>query len=174
MGARLENYKEDSIIIKEGATSKKIFVVLEGAVALYMNYGQEDEYLFGVVGKNKTFGEMGALSEASSIYTAVAFSDVKLAWFDERSLGIFFKEYPDYAINMVKNLSKSYMVLKNNLSMALEEVNYLSRNQKIDVVIEDNSRIEYGQLVLMKGLEEFSSSKSGIEKYLYKNCKFLG
>lgn len=125
MGARLVDYKEDEIIISEGEISGKMFLVLEGQVTLYMNYGMENEYVIGVCGRGKVFGEMGLLIGEASLFTAVAFSDVKLAWFEKRNLEQFIIGYPSNAVGLMEKVARSNVLLKKNLDFALEEVGNL-------------------------------------------------
>lgn len=129
MGARIEEYTSDEVIIKEGTRSNKMYIVLEGKVILYKNYGTADEYVIGACGHSKTFGEMNLFCEEPSIYTAVAFTDVKLAWFERNNLYSFIKSYPDSTQNLLENIAKSYSLLSKNLQMALEELNMLRNMQ---------------------------------------------
>lgn len=120
MGAQLE-YKEDDIILKENTIGRHMYLILEGAVALYSNYGTPDEYLYGLLGKGKTFGEIGILTHEESIYSVVAISDVKVAIFSENELGSFIREYPDYAIGVMRSVAKMSQIFRVNLEMVTEE-----------------------------------------------------
>ncbi len=122
MGKIIE-FKEDDVIIKEGAISTHMYMIIEGAVALYINYGTPDEYLLGISGKNKCIGEMGALVKDTSIYTAVAFNDVKCMLFSETELGTFLKDCPTQAITLLKSLASNSRVFRENCKMILDERN---------------------------------------------------
>lgn len=126
MGARSEDYKTDEIIMKEGdANNNRMYIVLEGEVVLYRNYGQSDEYLIGICGKGKTFGEMNLFKTGSTMFTAVAYTDAKVAWFEKYNLENFIIGYPSYAMQMIENLSKSFLLLEKNLEWAINEINSL-------------------------------------------------
>jgi len=137
MGARMESYSMDSVIFKEGEMCKKMFIILEGQVVLYHNYKKDDEYILGACGKGKTFGEMNLFTKEPCLYTAVAFSDVKLAWFERNNLDSFIKGYPEDAINLFEKLAKSYTLLGKNLQMAIEEIEYLK--YRMDAESKENS-----------------------------------
>ena len=126
MAGRLENYPEDHVIIKEGVKNNRMFVVLEGSVALYMNYGKKNEYVLGVCGKNKIFGEMSMLSKEESDYTAVAFTDAKVAWFQENNLNQFLAGYPNCAADFLKNIAKNNALMRKHMTLLMNEVDTLS------------------------------------------------
>ena len=71
-------YAEDSVIISEGEKIDKMFKVISGGVAIYLNYGKENEYLVGVLTEKRHFGEEGLLSDKPSIFTAIAFKETHL------------------------------------------------------------------------------------------------
>ena len=127
--ARLKEFASDSMILKEDTICTKMFIVVEGKVILYKNYGTEDEYVIGVCSKSKTFGEMNLFTNEPSFYTAVAFTDVKLACFEKENLSQFIKEYPDSTMNLLENIAKSYMLISKNLQMAIDEINALRQEQ---------------------------------------------
>ena len=125
MGARSEEYKADKIIIREGELVHRMYIVLEGEVVLYSNYGTNDEYLIGAYGKGKSFGEFNLFSDTPNMYTAVAFTDTKVVWFEKSNLSSFINGYPDYALQLIETMSKSYIRLAQNLQIAIKEINDL-------------------------------------------------
>lgn len=125
MGARMEEFEADTVIIKEDNPSSKMYIVLEGKVILYRNYGKDNEYIIGACNKGKTFGEMNILTNFPSLYTAVAFTNVKLAWFEKSNLDSFIKGYPDNALQLLESIAKSYVLLGKNLEMAIDEIDSL-------------------------------------------------
>lgn len=120
MGMQMD-YKEDDIILKEKAESRFMYLILQGEVALYSGYQTKEEYLFGLVGKGKTFGEIGLLNHENSIYTAVAVTNVKVAVFSEFELGSFIRNYPDQALGVMRSVARMNKVFKMNLKMVMEE-----------------------------------------------------
>lgn len=120
MGLQLD-YKEDDVILTEKSTSRYMYLILEGSVALYSNYGTPEEYLYGLLGKGKTFGEVGLLTHEESIYTVVAISNVKVAVFSENELGSFIRGYPDHALGVMRSIAKMNRIFRINLEMVMEE-----------------------------------------------------
>ena len=126
MAGRLDEFEENQIIIREGEMNDKMFVVLDGAVALYMNYGKENEYVLGVRGKDKIFGDMSMLAEEKSMYTAVAISDVKVAWFQLNNLDDFLSGYPGSATKFLKNIARNNSLIRKNFMMLMDELDEVS------------------------------------------------
>lgn len=122
MAARMVEYKEDEIILLEGKVDVQMYIVVKGAVALYSNYGTDDERVLGICGVNKLFGELGLLTGAPSPYTAVAYSDVQLAYFTKNNLMSFIKGYPDLAMKVLYNIAKMNELLSENLALLYKEI----------------------------------------------------
>lgn len=136
MGARIEEYDNDTVIMKEGAVAeKRMYIILEGKVVLYRNYGTDDEYLIGICSKGNTFGEMNMFSDSPAIFTAVAYGYVKLAWVEKNNLESFLHGYPENAIQIIEKLAKSYVFLEKNLQLAINEIS----------VLRDSAGIEAGE-----------------------------
>ena len=70
--AAVIQYQEDEIILRQGELNRNLYKVLSGNVALYINYGEPEEYLVGLLGFPNCFGEMTILSHQPSYYTVVA------------------------------------------------------------------------------------------------------
>ena len=120
MGLQLD-FKEDDVILTEKSPSRFMYLILEGSVALYTNYGTSEEYLYGLLSKGKTFGEIGLLNHEESIYTVVAISPVKVAVFSENELGSFIRGYPDHALGVMRSIAKMNQIFRINLEMVIEE-----------------------------------------------------
>lgn len=120
MGLKID-YKEDDVILTENGISRLMYLILEGSVALYTNYGKPTEYLYGILSKGKTFGEVGLLNHEKNKYTAVAISPVKVATFSENELVNFIKEYPEYALGVMRSIAKMNQIFRINLQMIMEE-----------------------------------------------------
>ena len=115
------NYEEDEVILTEKSDNHLMYLILKGSVALYSNYGTSEEYLYGILSKGKTFGELGLLNHEPSVYTVVAISPVTAAVFSENELGAFIKGYPDYAMGVMRSIAKMNKVFRINLEMVMEE-----------------------------------------------------
>lgn len=120
MGLQLD-YNEDDVIMTENTPGRYMYLILDGSVALYSNYKTPEEYLYGILGKGKTFGEMGLLTHEESIYTVVALSKLKVAVFSENELGSFIKGYPEHALGVMRSIAKMNQLFRINLKMVIDE-----------------------------------------------------
>lgn len=161
MAGRMEEYAEDSVIMREGIKNNKMYIVLEGSVILYMNYGKENEYVIGVRGKGKMFGEMSMLADEESMYTAVAFSDVKVAWFQYNNLDQFLNGYPGCAIDFLTNIAKNNALMRRQFSMLMEELDEISEQLSFD-----RDQVEKDVLKI-SALEPFEEDGIGFDKATY-------
>lgn len=119
--ARLTKFEEDSIIIREGEIQDEMFKILSGNIAVYLNYGKEDEYLLGIYSKGRCFGELGILLHKPSMFTAVAVNQVLLLRIAENELEEFLRNNINNAMDMIQSLAKEVSTLKGNVDMLLEE-----------------------------------------------------
>lgn len=167
MGARTEDYEASEVIMEEGDSSnKRMYIVLEGEVELYRNYGKKDEYLLGIIGRGKTFGEMNLFSQGSTMLTAVAYSNVKIAWFEKYNLETFLMGYPSYAMQMIENISKSYLLLEKNLEWGINEINSLRTQINSAVVGSNRNMLDEEELK-----NELAKMTAGFGEYHYVQDK---
>lgn len=155
------DYKEDDVIIFEKSDSRFMYLVLDGAVALYTNYKTPDEYLYGVVSRNRTFGEVGLLTHSRSPYTAVATTDVKVAVFSEHELGAFVRNYPEQSLGIMRSIAKMSRVFSLNLKMVLEEHKNATRFEEICA---DALQMPENHVVEAEGAESGQSEATGYRR----------
>lgn len=127
--------KENTIIVREGEVYTEMYKLLSGKVAVYLHYGEDNEYLVNTISDQRCIGEISLLTKNPSPYTIVALTDVML-------MRITADQFEDFIINNTKNA----MDILNNMASSI-----VSLNKNIDNVIED----------LSKAMEELSSEKSG-------------
>jgi len=162
MGARMEEYQDDAVIISEGDTKNRMYIVLEGDVILYNNYKSSDEYIIGVVKKGASFGEISLLTGNPYPYTAIAYGPVKVAWFEKNNLTSFINGYPDYAMQLFENTSKTFLLLTQNLKLAIEEINTLRRaNEELS----GNKKTDSPELSYDEIMDELAKSLKGTGKW---------
>ncbi len=168
MAARQVSYACDEIIYTEGTKNKRMYIILEGQVALYHDYGGPTEYIIGACGKGKIFGEMNMFTDEPAQYTAVAFTDVKLAWFEKENFSSFVKEYPDNVFVLLEKIAKSYNLMCKNLEMSITEIGELQyqldkANQGLQKA-EEKEKIKMSRSVL-----EAKVNRTGTYHYAGRN-----
>ncbi len=120
--SKLRIYDEDTVLLRETERHPYMYKILAGSVALYINYGQKDEYLVGILSKGRIFGEIGLLCDKPNIYTAVANERITLMTIDERNLGDFIAGNHVETLNIMRNMANIIQALRANVSMLSMEL----------------------------------------------------
>lgn len=127
--SRMQKFQEDSIILREGELRDEMYKIVSGKVAVYINYGKENEYLLGILGEQQCFGELGILCRQPSMYTVVAVYDVLAMRISLDEFSGFLKNNNKNAINIIRNLSWCMVNLKGNLDLVLDELANLNETE---------------------------------------------
>lgn len=122
--AALCYFEDDEIILREGESSDEMYKILSGAVVVYLHYGEKEEYVVGVFSKGRCFGEWNVLSDQASVYTYVAYGKVLLLRITKDSLEEFIINNPKNAIDIMKNMVQSMIMLQKNIELFLDEKDY--------------------------------------------------
>ena len=138
--SRLRKVKENDVIVKEGELYTEMYKIVSGKATVYINYGEEDEYLLGVLSEQQCFGETAILCKKPGLYTVVAFSDVLLMRITEEEFEDFIKNNSKNAMDMIRNLAREVTNLRCNLDMAIQEMSK-DRNGEIVNVRELKQRM---------------------------------
>ena len=133
---------------------------MSGKVALYINYGKENEYFVGIAGEQKCIGEVSLFSGKPSPHTAVALTDVMIMQITPDQLEGFIVKNTHNAMDIMNNMAKSIMMLSSNINLMTEEfANLISRIKELEKSDESNPEInditkkaeEYKMSVLTSG-----------------------
>ena len=120
--AKMERFAEETVILREGELNKEMYKIISGKVAVYLNYGKENEYLVGILSEQKCFGELGILCNAPSMYTVVAIYEVLVSKITEDEFEYFLRSNFYNVTNIIQSLAKEVRSLKCNLDMVMEEM----------------------------------------------------
>jgi CRP-like cAMP-binding protein len=120
--AKMQQFKEETVILREGELNKEMYKIISGKVAVYINYGKENECLVGILSEQKCFGELGLLCKTPSMYTLVAVYDVLIRRIPEEEFVEFLRNNFYNGINIMESLAKEVKILKCNLDMVMEEM----------------------------------------------------
>ena len=69
-------FGDDEEMLREGDIGGELFKSISGKAALYLHFGEENEYFIGVLSEEKCFGEVSLLAGKPSPYTVVAVGEV--------------------------------------------------------------------------------------------------
>lgn len=127
--SKMVRFAEDEVILSQGCTEKVMYKILHGKAEVYLNYGQEEEYLVCMLSEQRCFGEFSILCGKPSIYTVVAYSDVLLLRITEEDFDSFVRNNSTNAIDIMKNLANTIAAMNANINLILEE---LSEANKVE------------------------------------------
>ncbi|MGN0596307.1 MAG: Crp/Fnr family transcriptional regulator [Ruminiclostridium sp.] len=118
----IQLYKEDDVLIRQGESCGEMYKLLSGNAALYLHYGEENEYFVGVIGQQKCFGEVALLTGKPSPYTVVALSDVMVLKISAEDFESFIVNNPRNAVDIMKDLANRIVMLNTNIDMVSAEL----------------------------------------------------
>ena len=122
--SRMQKFPEDSVIIREGEVRNEMYKIVSGKAAVYINYGEKNEYLLGILSEQQCFGELGIWCHQPSIYTVVAVYDVLVMRISINEFDSFLLNNNKNAVDIIRNLSWCVTNLKGNLDLVLEELSH--------------------------------------------------
>jgi CRP-like cAMP-binding protein len=104
--ATVQHVKRNEVIFVEGEPASRLFLVLEGWVKLWRQSEDGQESVIGVFTQGESFAEAAIFDQKGYPVSAVAVEDTRLLCVPGSSVLREFKQNPDYAINVVADLSR--------------------------------------------------------------------
>ena len=123
------------VIIKEGDTGNSFFQLLEGKVAVYKNYGKDDEVQVATIEQGQYFGEMAVIETYPRSTTVVADGDVKVIEIAAEELNDYIAQNPDKILAIMKLLGSRISTMTedyNEAKKVLDEVRKSNSSNKYD------------------------------------------
>ncbi len=120
---RMQTFRADEVIMREGEVCDAMYKILSGSVAVYVRYGEEDEHLIGIYSKSRCFGEMNVLSEQPGACTVIAYDDVLLVRITKDFLEDFIRNNPRNAVDIMRNMGHTITVMQKNIDLLLDDLN---------------------------------------------------
>ena len=99
-------FTKNEVIFREGERGESFFLISEGTVGIYVNYGSDDQQKLAELKKDQCFGEMAVIESYPRSATAVAEDDVKAEEIPSGEILKYFESDPDKVIDMMKYLGK--------------------------------------------------------------------
>ncbi len=104
--AGIQSYSSDEVIVWEGEPSDRLFIIINGIVAVKKVIPNKNDKIFAYLLPGSTFGEVGILDNKPRSATVAALTDVEVVVFDrEYFLKILF-DHPTVAIELAKLLGQ--------------------------------------------------------------------
>ena len=123
-------FGENDVMLREGDTCGEMFKILSGNAALYLRYGEENEYLIGVLSEGKCFGEVSLLAGKPSPYTVVALGDVMAMRVTAEQFEGFVRDNTRNAVDIMKNMASRIVMLNMNLNLLANELSELEKSSE--------------------------------------------
>lgn len=99
-------YEPGEMIIREGDSDGRLFVILAGEVAVVKNLGQSDERQLNTLGPGTYFGEMAVLGTSRRTASVKAASQAKLMCLAEFDLRAAMEKHPNIAVELLQLLAR--------------------------------------------------------------------
>lgn len=129
--SRVLYYKNNETIIKSGQLERRMYIILEGVVAITLTDGS-DHFPVANLNKGDFFGEISLFTNTPRSATVKAVGDVKLAFIDsEEQLKSFLIKNPFFAAKMVAILAQRLAKTDGILMGKVSEVNRLKVTRDI-------------------------------------------
>jgi len=104
--ARVQEFKEGELIIKEGERDNRLFVVVSGRVEAVKRLGQRDEKILGAFGPRAYFGEMAMIDDMPRSASVVATEQTRVLCLEQLDLRKKMAECPGMALELLQTLSR--------------------------------------------------------------------
>lgn len=151
----IKKYTEDEIIIREGEAYEEMYKVLSGSAAMYLHYGEENEYLLGLISSQKCFGEVSLFSSRPSPYTVIALENTMIMRITKDHFESFITENPRNVIDIMTNMANRIVLLNTNLDMISDEfaniAATLEKNNRSREFIDISDKIMQYKLAALSG-----------------------
>ncbi|MDF2721053.1 MAG: hypothetical protein K0Q59_728 [Paenibacillus sp.] len=114
--AQQERYPEGTMLLRRGAPSPHLYIVIEGNIELSSETGQGGGGTIGVLGPKQSFGETSALDGAASSITAeVIFDEAFVLALHGEQMSRLVRLYPEIGIGLLHATSARVRLLENML-----------------------------------------------------------
>lgn len=101
----METFSKGQVIFKQGTWGMFMYVIKQGKVSIWADYGEPSQKMLTELGPGQYFGEMGLVASRLRSATAVADEDTELQVIGGKDLGMLLKEEPEKAVEMMRHLS---------------------------------------------------------------------
>ena len=129
----MKQFKEDDIILRQGDVSECMYKIVYGKAAVFINYGEKDEHLIGILSEQKCFGAFGPVSGIGEPYTVIAVTDMLLMHKGSDNIAEFIRENPRDAILLMKNMINMIDIMRTNIGLLMDELNHPADDGKKNI-----------------------------------------
>ena len=114
--------KENEIILREGEHSEEMYKLLSGKAAMYLHYGEENQYLIGYISDQGCFGDVSLLTKLPNPYTVVATTNVMLMRIRNTQFEEFIVNNTKNAVDIMTNMANMIVTLNKDIDLITDEL----------------------------------------------------
>ena len=130
---RVSNCAPGHVLIREGHSDDKFYILLEGQVEVVKALGRPEERLLDVCGAGTLLGEMSLFSRDGCHTASVrALTPLRLLQVPHRELDALIERQPQFAYELIRMLSRRLEESENATILDLQE-----RNQRLEIAYEE-------------------------------------
>lgn len=154
----MKKYDENSVIVLEGYVNEEMYKIISGKAAVYLNYGEENEYLAGILSEQMCFGEYGPLFDTPSLYTVVSVTVLLVMPYAKKDMEFFIKNNHGEVFQIMHNIANISRIMKKNIDMLTDELKHVTDNKSTsgkktgDDLSPDNAASEFSGLIIHTSL----------------------
>lgn len=123
-------FEAGQVIFEEGARECWMYKIISGSVGIYKNYKTKHEMLLKQFEKGQCFGEMALLESRPRSAAAVCMETALLMRIPEAEFPAFISQYPQNALDIMKNLSESLRSTTEKLEESYGQLIEITLNKK--------------------------------------------
>ena len=114
--AHHHSFKRGDLIIREGESNSRLFVIISGEVEVIKRLGSQNEKSLNILRSNNCFGEMALLDNYVRTASVVAREDTEALTLDQWNIREEIKKNPMIAIELLQTLSRRLRKAEEHLS----------------------------------------------------------
>ncbi len=98
-------FQKGEVIFREWTPGSEMYEIQSGSVAIYANYGKENEQKLVELGPGRIFGELAAIDIEPRSATAVALSETETNVIGSDDLRAYFAQRPEKIVEIMRGIS---------------------------------------------------------------------
>ena len=114
--AHHHSFKRGDLIIREGESNSRLFVIISGEVEVIKRLGSQNEKSLNILRSNNYLGEMALLDNYVRTASVVAREDTEALTLDQWNIREEIKKNPMIAIELLQTLSRRLRKAEEHLS----------------------------------------------------------
>jgi CRP-like cAMP-binding protein len=108
-------YQEGEVIIKEGNTDGRLFIIVTGQVEVIKDLGEKNERLLRSLGPQSYFGEMALIDNLVRSASVVAKEETQVLSLEKWNLREEIEKYPVIALELLQMLSRRIRAIEKGM-----------------------------------------------------------